>query len=616
MAETMMQSVTPAPFEFDREPNIPDTLVNRAAANPHGVALARQQNGAWIDITAQTFLHQVEALAKGLIAAGVQPGQRVGLFGSTSYEWTLADYAIWFAGAVTVPFYDTSSREQLAWMLEDAEVTMGFVQSEEHAGRIREAFGDVESLADTTPTAWIWTEDGLAELLRAGAQISDEELTERRTYATQDDVATLIYTSGTTGRSKGCVLTHGNFVLTAQAAIHQMGEILRPGARCLLFLPLAHVLARFIQVVTIQGGGTLAHEGDLTKLTDALGSYRPTFILGVPRVFEKVFNAALSKAEAGGQQKIFRAAEAVAVRYSQALDEGPVPLKLRLQHALFDKLVYRKLRAVMGGAVTHAISGGGPLGEHLGHFFHGVGLIVLEGYGLTETTAPVTVNIPSKSKIGTVGVPLPGCAIAIAPDGEVLAKGVCVFREYWRNQEATEQGFMDGWFATGDIGDLDSDGYLRITGRKKELIVTSSGKNVAPAPIEDALRRHMLIHQPVLIGDYRNFISALIFLDPEMLPTWLENHGLPAMDLQEASEHPEVQAAIEKAVERVNRKVSKAESIRAFRIVPAELTEQNGYLSAKQSVKRHLIDRDFAEVIDEIYAGSKGSQTEAPLRLR
>lgn len=610
MAETMMQSVTPVSgFDFDPEPNLPATLINRAARDPHGIALSRQQNGEWIDVTAHAFLHQVEALAKGLIAAGVQPGQRVGIFGSTAYEWTLADYAIWFAGGVTVPFYDTSSRDQLAWMLEDAEVFCGFVQSEDHAQRIREAFADVEGLADREPTIWIWTEDGIAGLLRDGADISDEELKERTSYATQDDIATLIYTSGTTGRSKGCVLTHGNFVLTSQAVIHQAGEIIRPGARCLLFLPLAHVLARFIQVVTIQGDGTLAHEGDLKKLTDALGSFRPTFILGVPRVFEKVFNAALSKAEAGGKQKIFRAAEAVAVRYSQALDAGRVPLTLRAQHALFDKLVYSKLRKVMGGRVTHAISGGGPLGEHLGHFFRGVGLIVLEGYGLTETTAPVTVNIPAKSKIGTVGVPLPGCAVAIAPDGEVLAKGVCVFREYWKNPEATEKDFMDGWFATGDIGDLDDDGYLRITGRKKELIVTSSGKNVAPAPIEDALRRHMLIHQPVLIGDNRNFISALIFLDPEMLPTWLENHGLPKMDLEEASANPEVHAAIEKAVERVNRKVSKAESIRAFRIVPAELTEQNGYLSAKQSVKRHLIDQDFADVIDDIYASSNGQQS-------
>ena len=334
-----------------------------------------------------------------------------------------------------------------------------------------------------------------------------------------------------------------------------------------------------------------------------MGSFRPSFILGVPRVFEKVFNSALANAQAGGKEKIFRRAEQVAVAYSKALDTGKVPTGLKLQHALFDKLVYSKLRAVMGDNVTHAVSGGGALGTHLGHFFRGLGIIVLEGYGLTETTAPITVNIPEKSKIGTVGVPLPGASVAIAPDGEILAKGAPVFREYWNNPEATAKEFHDGWFGTGDLGSLDDDGYLTINGRKKEIIVTSSGKNVAPAPLEDVLRRHPIIGQPVLVGENRKFVSALIFLDSEMLPGWLKNHDLPQMDLREAAEDDAVQAEVAKAVEQMNRTVSRAEGVKKFTILPIELSEENGYLSAKQSVKRHLINKDFAADIDALYAG-------------
>ncbi|GAA4285348.1 AMP-dependent synthetase/ligase [Brevibacterium daeguense] len=597
-AHTMPQSVTPVTgYEVDTTSTTTDTLLARVSVDPSATLLARPAGDGWEDVSAQEFLDDVRAVAKGLVASGVEVGQRVGLFGQTAYEWTLADYAIWFAGGISVPFYDTASHDQLTWMIEDAGVDRGFVQSSAHADRVRAAVGG------SPVTIWVYEESGLDDLRAAGSGISDAQLEARRAAVTSDSVATLIYTSGTTGKSKGCVITHANFVQTAQAAQVQIPEVVRPGARCLLFIPLAHVFARFIQVLAISSGVVLAHNSDLTKLTDSLASFKPTFILGVPRVFEKVFNAALAKAESGGRGGIFRRAEAVAVAYSRALDEGRVPMGIRLQHAVFDRLVYSKLRAVMGGDVGHAVSGGGPLGEHLGHFYRGIGLVVLEGYGLTETTAPITVNVPSKAKIGTVGVPLPGCAVAIAPDGEVLAKGVSVFREYWKNEKATAETFVDGWFATGDIGELDEDGYLRITGRKKELIVTSSGKNVAPAPLEDSLRRHPIIAQPVVLGDNRNFISALIFLDPEMLPGWLENKGLPAMTLKEAASDERVRDAVARAVERTNSTVSKAEGIKEFRIVPVELTEQNGYLSAKQSVKRHLIDRDFAELIDEIYAG-------------
>ncbi|GAA1506425.1 AMP-dependent synthetase/ligase [Brevibacterium permense] len=598
---TMPQSSTPVVgFEVDTASSTTDIFLSTVAENPSRPLVAKPDGDGWNELTAAEFLAEVKAAAKGLIALGVEVGDRLAIFGPTSYEWTLSDYAIWYAGGISVPFYDTSSESQLSWMLTDADVTRGLVASREHADRVRAA---AKVAGREEPALRVWEDGAFADLTEAGKAVTDEELEAARSQVGSDSVATIIYTSGTTGKPKGCVLTHANFVQTAQAARHQIPSVLDTNMRCLLFLPQAHVFARFIEVLAISNGALLAHQSDLTKLTDAMGSFRPSFILGVPRVFEKVFNSALATAQAGGKEKIFRRAEQVAVAYSKALDTGKVPTALKLQHALFDKLVYSKLRAVMGGNVTHAVSGGGALGAHLGHFFRGLGIIVLEGYGLTETTAPITVNIPEKSKIGTVGVPLPGASVAIAPDGEILAKGVPVFREYWNNPEATAKEFHDGWFGTGDLGSLDDDGYLTINGRKKEIIVTSSGKNVAPAPLEDVLRRHPIIGQPVLVGENRRFVSALIFLDSEMLPGWLKNHDLPQMDLREAAEDDAVQAEVAKAVEQMNRTVSRAEGVKKFTILPIELSEENGYLSAKQSVKRHLINKDFAAEIDALYAG-------------
>jgi long-chain acyl-CoA synthetase len=597
---TMPQSSTPVVgFEVDTTSSTTDIFLGTVAEDPSRPLVAKPDGDGWLDLTAAEFLAEVKAAAKGLIALGVGVGDRIAIFGPTSYEWTLSDYAVWYAGGISVPFYDTSSESQLNWMLTDADVTRGLVASAEHADRVRAA---AKAAGREEPALRVWDEGAFADLAEAGKDISDEELEAVRSQVGSESVATIIYTSGTTGKPKGCVLTHANFVQTAQAARQQIPSVLGDEMRCLLFLPQAHVFARFIEVLAISNGALLAHQSDLTKLTDAMGSFRPTFILGVPRVFEKVFNAALANAQAGGKEKIFRRAEQVAVAYSKALDAGKVPTSLKLQHALFDKLVYSKLRAVMGNKVTHAVSGGGALGAHLGHFFRGLGIIVLEGYGLTETTAPITVNVPEKSKIGTVGVPLPGVSVAIAPDGEILAKGVPVFREYWNNPEATAKEFHDGWFGTGDLGSLDEDGYLTINGRKKEIIVTSSGKNIAPAPLEDVLRRHPIIGQPVLVGENRKFVSALIFLDSEMLPGWLKNHDLPQMDLREAADDDAIQAEVAKAVEQMNKTVSRAEGVKKFTILPIELTEENGYLSAKQSVKRHLINKDFAADIDALYA--------------
>ncbi|WP_291794689.1 AMP-dependent synthetase/ligase [Brevibacterium sp.] len=601
---TMTQVATPAEgLDLRREESLTDALLARIRSVPADPLLLRPAgDGEWEEVSGEEFLADVSAVAKGLLAAGLEPGGRVALFGATSYEWTLCDYAIWFAGGVTVPFYDSSSEEQLAWMISDAQVSFALVQSGDHAARARAAAASA-GLAEGEVPVWRFAEAGLDELRTLGAEVTDEALEAARSTAGPDTLASVIYTSGTTGRSKGCRMTHANFVRTAAAAALQVPEVVRPGSVCLLFLPLAHVFARFVQVFALNSHSVLAHSADLTRLTDTFAEVRPTYILGVPRVFEKVFNSARAKAESEGKGKIFAAAQQVAVAYSRALDEGGPSLTLRAQHALFDKLVYSRLRTVMGGALEYSVSGGGPLGEHLGHFYRGIGLTIIEGYGLTETTAPVTVNLPEEARLGTVGKPLPGCAVAVAPDGEVLAKGVCVFDGYLHNAEATAETFYGDWLRTGDLGAIDADGYLRITGRKKELIVTSSGKNVAPAPLEDELRRHPLIGQPVVIGDDRNFISALIFLDAEMLSGWLSGHGLRAdMSLAEAAANPTVRAAIEKAVERTNEKVSRAESIRTFTIVPAELTEDNGYLSAKQSVKRHLVAKDFADVIEGMYA--------------
>ncbi|EFG48272.1 AMP-binding enzyme [Brevibacterium mcbrellneri ATCC 49030] len=599
MSATMSSSSTPLTFDLPERDTITDVFVARVASDPHAHMLSLLENDREVAISAQQFHREVVEVAKGLIAKGIKPGDRVGIFGATSYEWTTYDFAIWFAGGVSVPFYDTSSEDQLAWILKDTDLTFVVAQSQDHSDRVAQAAqaSGIEATLDIS----VWDEEGRRSLVAAGRDVTAEAVEAARSSRSKSDDATIIYTSGTTGRSRGCVLTHANFVDTAASAAVQINQVVTPGARCLLFIPTAHVFARFIEVMSILHGVTLAHESDLTRLTEALGVFRPTFILGVPRVFEKVFNSALQKAEAENKAPIFRAAEAVAVQYSVALSEGKVSPWLKAKHKFFDVLVYSKLRAVLGGQATHAVSGGGPLGFRLGHFFKGIGVDILEGYGLTETTAPIAVNTPGKSKIGTVGVPLPGNTVAVAPDGEILAKGVSVFKEYLNDPQATQDAFIDGWFCTGDFGTLDEDGYVSVTGRKKELIITAGGKNVAPAPFEDELRRHPVIGQAVVIGEGKKFVSVLIFPDMEMLPAWLENRGLPALSLEDVPGNEKINESVSRAIEVANRRVSRAESIREYRIVPAQLTEQNGYLSAKQSVKRHIVNKDFSSYIDDIY---------------
>ncbi len=579
--------------------NITDLLVDRVAKTPNLPLFALTTANGFQNVTAAEFLNEVKSLAKGLIASGIQPSQGVAIMSHTRYEWTLMDFAIWFAGGVTVPIYETSSASQMEWILSDSDTVALFAENQDHVQR----FEQIKAGVPLVRTVMTFESGDLAELKRRGKDISDETVEQRRKISKLNELATIIYTSGTTGKPKGCELSHRGFVELSKNATLDLSDVVVAGRSTVLFLPLAHVFARFVEVLCVHGGIRVAFQPDTTKVAATFESFKPEFILAVPRVFEKVYNSAEQKAEAGGKGEIFRKAAAVAIAWSEALDTTRGPsVKLALQHFIFDKLVYKKIRAAMGGKLQYVISGGAPLGTRLGHFFRAIGVIVLEGYGLTETTAPATISRPQTLKIGKVGQPLPGTAVKIAADGEIWASGHNIMLGYWRNEKATAE-VMDGkWFATGDIGTLDEDGYLAITGRKKELIVTAGGKNVAPTLLEDPLRSHPIIGQAVVIGDNLPFISALISLDSEMLPIWLKNHGADnALTVAQAAKLPQVIAAVQQAVDEVNVHVSKAESIRKFVIVDSELSEASGHLTPSLKIKRNVVVADFEAAIDDIY---------------
>ncbi|MPV49444.1 AMP-binding protein [Pseudactinotalea sp. HY160] len=595
----METTSVPLLVETPSELSIGDLLADHAATDPGKVLLERQENGAWLPITAAELHRSATDIARGLIASGVGPGDRVAIMARTRAEWTMLDFGIWYAGAVSVPVYETSSVDQTAWILANSSTKAIVVENATHAEVVEEARADVPTLEHV----WQIEADGIEALRQAGADVTADQVRERRDAARLDDLATIIYTSGTTGRPKGAELTHGNFVELSRNALGALGPaILGPNSRTLLFMPLAHVFARFVEVLCIAAGRPVGHTPDTATLMADVATFKPTFILSVPRVFEKVYNASEAKAAAGGKVKIFRWAAQVAGDYSRALDAPGGPgLGLRLRHRLAHALVLKKIAEALGGRVDFAISGGAPLGERLGHFFRGVGIQVLEGYGLTETTAPVSVNVPEGVKIGTVGPALPGISLRIDTDGEILARGIAVFQGYHDNPEASAAAIEDGWFHTGDLGELDADGYLRITGRKKEIIVTAGGKNVVPSAMEDALRGHPLISQCIVVGDQRPFIAALLTLDAEMLPSWLANKGLPELTVAEAAENPEVLAALDRAVARNNKHVSRAESIRRFEVLTSDFTIANDYLTPSLKVKRSRVLADYAGMIDALY---------------
>jgi long-chain acyl-CoA synthetase len=597
----------PALAQIPATANLADAVSRRAAEQPQAVVLRRQDPGGnWADVTASQFATEVVAVAKGLVAAGIEVGDRVALMSHTRYEWTLIDYAIWTAGAVTVPVYETSSAEQAEWILTDSGARACFVESAAYAETIGSFRDQVPALAH------IWgIESGgdstLDALRAAGADVTDETITERAHAAHASDLATIIYTSGTTGRPKGCELTHRNLLADVRNAFLGPLTVIATAddPSTLLFLPLAHVFARIIEVGCIEGGIVLGHCENLDELLPALGAFQPTFILAVPRVFEKVYNGAEQRAISEKRGAIFKRAASTAIAYSQALAEpGRPAFGLRAQHALFDRLVYTKLRAALGGRTQYAISGGAALTERLLHFFRGVGVTVLEGYGLTETTGATTVNRPDRNKIGTVGLPLPGVGIKIADDGEILIRGANVFPGYWQNEAATKETFAeDGWFRTGDVGELDEEGFLTITGRKKEMIVTAGGKNVAPAVLEDRLRSHALISQCMVVGDGRPFIGVLITLDADALGPWKQQHGKPAdATVAQLRDDPDLIADVQSAVDDANKAVSRAESIRKFRILDTDFTQESGQLTVKLGIRRNVLLKDFAADIDALYS--------------
>ncbi|WP_412168645.1 AMP-dependent synthetase/ligase [Curtobacterium flaccumfaciens pv. flaccumfaciens] len=585
-------------------------LGDRVRLTPDRPILAQRHGDTWTTFTAAETLARVRGIAKGFVAAGLEPGAHVAILSRTRLEWTLVDFAVWTAGLVSVPVYETSSPDQVRWILSDSESVAIIVEQEEHARRVASIAPDLPSLGQH------WTIDGggLDDLTRLGEDVTDDELDARTANVHGHDDATIIYTSGSTGRPKGCVLRHDNFTATVEGASEAMPEVVADGASTLLFIPLAHVFARFIAAMSVSAGVLVGHEPDTKDLMRAVSTFKPTFLLAVPRVFEKIYNSAEQKADLGGKGRIFRAAADTAVAHSEALAAGRVPFLLGLKFKLFDRLVYAKLRDALGGRVEYAVSGSAPLSPRLSHFFRSIGVLILEGYGLTETTAPATVNRARELRIGTVGRALPGIEVRIADDGEILIRGVDVFDRYWRNDEATEHAFADGWFRTGDLGRIDADGVLTVTGRAKELIVTASGKNVAPAPLEDGIREHPLIGQVVVVGEGKPFVAALVTLDREMLPGWCESRGItPALSGHEAAYDERVLSAVQEAIDAANGRVSRAESVRSFTILDTDLTEASGHLTPKLTIKRSVILKDFAADIDHIYSGSKVQTTATPV---
>ncbi|CAN5165590.1 AMP-dependent synthetase/ligase [soil metagenome] len=595
----MKEIEVPAMVSANPDANVTDLLVDRVKETPdHVLFVLPTEDGGWSDVTASEFHSQVIALAKGLVAAGIQPGDKIGLMCKTRYEWTLIDFATWFAGAVLVPVYETSSPSQLQWNLEDSGAVAMIVETADHFARFDEVRADLPLVTQS----WQIDLGDVGKLAASGGKVTDEEIERRRTLAKGKDLATLIYTAGTTGKPKGCILTHSNFFELSRNTRKALPEVANTESSTLFFITLAHVFARFISVLCVDGGVKVGHQPDTKFLMPSLGSFKPTFLLAVPRVFEKVYNSSEQKAEGDGNGKIFRTAADVAIAHSKALDAGRVPLGLAIKFAVLDRLVLSKIRAAIGGNVKYAVSGSAPLGLRLGHFYRSLGVKILEGYGLTESTAPISVNLPRQFKIGTVGPPLPGMSVRIAEDGEVQAKGVGIFDGYWNNDQATKEAFDGEWFKTGDIGELDEDGYITITGRKKEIIVTAGGKNVAPAQLEDPIRANPIIEQVVVVGDQKPFISALITLDNEMLPAWLKNNGQDAtQSLEEAAANPLVIAEVQKAIDKANDTVSRAESIRKFVILTEPFTEASGHLTPKLSIKRNVILKDFTDAIDNLY---------------
>lgn len=599
----MRELSLPASFSVGENDNVASSVFEHERTDPDHVIFQRLVDGAWTDVTCAQAAAAIRAVALGLIAEGVNAGDRVAILSATRYEWVILDYAILSVGAVTVPIYETSSPDQVRWVLEDSGAVLAFTENEAHAQTVKELTDELPALRkvlrieSSGPTA-------LDELSEAGTAVDASQLDARLAGLRASDPATLIYTSGTTGRPKGCQLTHSNLVHEIRGASTCFPTLLHKDGRLLVFLPLAHVLARALSMTAFANKVTLGYTSDIKNLVPMFAEFKPTVVVSVPRVFEKVYNTAELNARDSGKGKIFELAAQTAIKWSKAQDVGGPGLLLRARHALFDRLVYGKLRAALGGNCTASISGGAPLGARLGHFYRGVGVSIYEGYGLTETSAAITVNRIGDLKVGSVGKLLPGNSMALADDGELLVRGGVVFNGYWRNEKATREAIdADGWFHTGDLGSIDEDGFLSITGRKKEIIVTAGGKNVAPAVLEDQLRAHPLISQAMAVGDAKPFIGALIAIDPEAFDVWKQHHGKePAASVEDLSDDPDLVAEIDVAVKEANQAVSKAEAIRKFRILPVDFTVLTGELTPTLKVKRKVVADKFADEIEGLYS--------------
>ena len=593
MIETYLPALAPHPTTG----NIANMITDRVAKEPHRVLLSRPVGDGWQKVTSVELDQEIRSVAKGLIAHGVQRGDRLAIMAKTRYEWTILDFAIIYCGGITVPIYETSSAEQVKWILSDSGSVLLVVETPTLANLARSV------LPDTCREILVITEDAIPSLISAGREIPDSSVDERISALGPEDIMTLIYTSGTTGNPKGVTLTHDNFISEcSNVVLYARDEFLKPGGSTLLFLPVAHVFGRMIQFGAIYAGLHLAHCGDINRLPKDLGTFKPTLVLAVPRIFEKIYNGAENKAQETGKLKIFKKAVETAVLYSEGIDSGTISFQLRSLHLIFDRLVYSKIRAGLGGRVDAAISGGAPLSPRLGHFFRGAGINILEGYGLTETTAAVSLNVRSAQKIGSVGRPIPGTRIKIAEDGEVLLKGPVVMRGYWNNQEATNECMTeDGFFKSGDLGQIDKDGYLSIVGRKKEIIVTSGGKNVAPELLEDRLRAHPLISQCMVVGDNKPFIAALITLDPDSIKFWALNNKKAGASIADLTQDSALIDVIQSAVDQANKVVSRPESIRKFKILAQDFTIADGQLTAKLSVKRHVVNQQYAQEIADLF---------------
>ncbi len=595
----MVQEYTsPGEVKVAPDENLTDSLWENARAYPTRPALSYRSGDQFVDVSTKQMAETVTRLAAGLIALGIEPGSKICVMSQTRIEWTYLDFAIWAAGCVTVPIYETSSAEQVEWIASNSGAVAIFLENAE----LKSTFDEVSGGLNDVEHVFVIDEGALDQVMAEGTDVSDEDVQKRAQAVNADDLATLVYTSGTTGRPKGCELTHHNFVWDVKQVAADASEFFAPGESTLLFLPLAHIFARVIQVSTVSMGVKLGFSTGIPQLSEELQMFKPTFILSVPRVFEKVFNRVQQKAHADGKGKIFDKATQVAIDFSRETQDGNVSLKTKLAHAVFDKLVYSKIREALGGRARYAVSGGAALGERLGHFYNGIGVRILEGYGLTETSAAATINKPNEFRIGTVGKPIPGSSVRIAEDGEIMLKGGNVFSGYYKNDEATKEAIEpDGWFHTGDIGELDKDDFLRITGRKKEIIVTAAGKNVAPNVLEDRLRANRLVSQCMVVGDGEKFIACLVTIDVDEFPAWADEHGKTGKSIADLADDADLKAAIQAAIEDANKAVSRAESIREFRILPEDFTIEGGEMTPSLKVKRNVVAEKYGHVIEEMY---------------